>query len=202
MRMKRVVVTACLAVLTLVGQADAAVIWDAGHHVWGPGDYDDEIFMYNDTTADLTGGTVNGILWLYNTSVASIFSPSQINMVHANDFSTAHIYGGQIDFIRAFETTHIYLYGGAIGEIDVLEQSVFDFYVSDYSWDPDGGVWSAGLITGHWYSTNQYFSISTTQADAINHIHFVPEPLSLTLLLAAGLFTVRRRFHSQPYVRG
>jgi len=76
----------------VVSSARADLIWNSGHHEFAGGN-EGEIRMYNDATADITGGGI-GALLSYDTSMLGIYNASTISLLRPSNSSIINIHGG------------------------------------------------------------------------------------------------------------
>ena len=118
-----------------VGSARADLIWDEGHYEFSEGN-ESEVYMCNDATADITGGTI-GILWGQDSSSINVFDGSTIDLLRPNDYSEAKVYGGEIQVIFALGSSQTDVYGGTIDEIQ--DRSTVNLYTEIYEINPNGG---------------------------------------------------------------
>ena len=185
----------------------AEITWNSGHHVFSEGSetyvymYNDasaeisggyiaEFSMFDDTTADITGGQISVVMGQGSSSV-DVFTGSDVSLLRPNDSSTANVYGGNTNVIFTLGSSHTNIYEGLINEIDCTDLSLVNFFVKTYDFNPTGGAFGVGLLTGTWNSNNA-FSIDLRTEDTINHINIIPEPATL-ILLALGAIGSRRR---------
>ncbi len=171
-------------------QAQADQTWESGHHVFSEG-YEAEIDMLNSATADITGGEI-GILRCQDTSEVDVYAGSDIDLLRPHDSSIANVYGGDINTVFTLGSSYTKIYSGNIIFIDAVELSELDLYVDSYVWDPTGGTWDDGLLTGVWWNNGGSFNIEIIDLDTINHINFVPEPC-IGILITIGWFISRKR---------
>jgi len=185
----------------------AEIIWDSGHHVYSEGEetwvymYNDasadilggiihEFYMYNNTTADITGGYVSVVLG-QDTSSVDVYAGSDIGLLRPNDSSTASVYGGEINSLFTLGDSVTNIYQTSLNFVDATDSSTINMFVESYNWNPTGGAWGDGLLTGVWLNTSQPFSIEITYLPTINHINFVPEPATMGLFMIGILMFQR-----------
>ncbi len=197
------------SLIATTGNVKGDITWNSGHHVFSEGSetfvnmfndasaeisggYIAEFSMFDDTTADITGGQIS-ILWGQGSSSVDVFTGSEIDLLRPNDSSTAIVYDGEINLLFTLGSSDTHLYGGLFTNgIDAVDSSIVNLYVESYDFDPTGGSFSNGLITGIWLLSSESFSIELGAAGTINHINFIPEPASL-LLLGLGAVMLRRK---------
>ena len=199
-----------VVVVLMLGVCDveAVLVWESGHHVFSEGTetfvsmYNDasaeisggwisEFGMYDDTTADVTGGEIQMLLGQNDSSV-TVYDDSVIGLLRPNDFSMASVYGGDINVVFALGTSNTNIYDGLINEIDAKDFSTVSLYVESYELDPTGGTFQDGLLTGIWLNTENSFHINLRTENTINHIEFIPEPGSISLLLAGAVMLLSK----------
>jgi len=207
--MRIVIITIAFVLSMGAANVQAEIIWDSGHHVFSEGSETyltmlndasadilggiiHEFGMYNNTTADIMGGYISVVLG-QDTSSVDVYEGGDIYLLRPNDSSTANVYGGDIDVIFALGSSDTHIYSGTINEIDAENLSTLFLYVDDYDFDPTGGSRDGGLITGTWLNNNGSFSISLEETDTIDHIFFVPEPGTLSLLIIGLVGLLHKR---------
>ena len=159
----------------------ADLLWDGGYHEFSEG-FEGEIDMINGATADITGGGI-GILRSFDTTEVFVYEPSEISLLKPFDSSIANVYGGTVNHLFTVGSSTTNIYGGQFPNgIDAVDLSVVTLYIESYEFDPTGGRFNDGLITGTWLSTGESFTIELGGADSINHINFVPEPGTILVL--------------------
>lgn len=187
--MKKVItILIVLSIFFTVSQVEA-LVWDGGHHEFSEG-IEGEILMINGATADITGGQI-GILWGQDSSSVDVYAGSEIDLLRPNDSSTANVYGGEINGLFTLGDSTTNIYEASLNYIDAVDTSTINMYVENYNWNPTGGQWGGGLLTGTWLNTTATFSIDLMVPDEISHINFIPEPCTLYFLSIGGLFLYR-----------
>lgn len=197
--------------LLAVGSMQGELIWDSGHYVYSEGTetfvymYNDasaeitggtihEFYMYNETTAEITGGNISVLLG-QDTSHVDVYDGSTIGLLRPNDTSTSYVYGGDINhlFVLGNSTTNVYGGNFPMG-FSANDSAVIKMYVSDYMWDPDGGSESEfGLLTGTWLNSGETFSIDYVDLDSYDNIVFIPEPLTFSMCFSGLLYLSIRK---------
>ncbi len=126
---------------------------------------------------NLFGGTVDS-LGLRNSSNAVVFGGS-IDLLVLRDQSTADIHGGQV---------------AALG---CSAESIAFLHAYDVVFDPYGGKYGSGLVKGRYLLDDSPVTINlvgiTSSPETFDHIHIVPEPATVLLMLSAGILTLRSR---------
>ena len=107
MKMKIIALVALVTVLS-VGQVEAATWWDSGHHVVSDSDVYGEVFLENDASVDVLGGSILK-LETFNVSTADI-SGGGMDSLWTNDDTVASIYGGTLEWLAASENSTVNLY--------------------------------------------------------------------------------------------
>lgn len=180
--MNKAIIT-IMTVVLVVGVCNVpslyALVWDSGYHEFTVG-YESEIDMFNDATADITGGEI-GILALWDTSSVFVYEPSEIDLLRPSDSSTANVYGGTIGFLFAINSSNTNVRGGSFDWLEAVDLSEVYLYVGSYELDPTGGEFNAGLLTGNWLDSGGSFSINLVTDETIDHLNFVPEPSTISL---------------------
>ena len=200
-----------LAVVSiLVCNARADLTWDSGHREYSAGDetwvymYNDasvditggnidELRMYDDTSAEVTGGTIG--LWVCNnSSSADLDEIGSVDFLKPSDNSLINILDGSVNLLAARDFSETNISGGSLNIIDALDSSTINLYVDidNYFYDPTGGQFNDGLLTGLWLNSDQSFNIELLGSGTINHINIIPEPLTIVLIVGGIPFLKRK----------
>ncbi len=200
-----------LAVVSIVGcNARADLIWDSGHHEYAEGD-ETWVYMYNDTTASITGGWISelriynntlavvnggslGAILSYDQSKLEFTGESHASLIKAFNSSEVNIDGGNIHSMESVDNSTANVYSGSFTNVEAEHLSLIKLFVEDdYNIDYSGGDFSSGLISGTWLKTGTGFSFSVVDSETLSHIQFVPEPSTLLLiLLCLGVLRKKR----------
>jgi hypothetical protein len=167
------------------------------------------VLGYNNSTIQITGGTITGNLDAHNNTVIEITGGTMSSYVNALDnscitisggvlneqvrvwnSSTINIRGGQFTKYITADDGNIYLFGSGfkVGDVDLHNgDNLRNFGVLD-----SYGMWLKGnvtgtLLNGSTINTNFYILNNTDAA-----IFIVPEPATL-LLLGLGVVIARRK---------
>ena len=186
---KTTLFVAVLTVFTLFSPIQAS-IWDGGHYDFTEGS-EPETNMYNGATADISGGWI-GILCLYDTCSADIYDGSNVDLIRPYDSSSVDIFGGTIGMIYLWGNSSSNIYSGSLRDLDAINTSVVKIFSDTYNYNPNGGDFSSGLISGEWLDNSGSFSINLVNPGTYDHIIFVPEPLSFSFLLIGSFYLIRR----------
>ena len=190
-----------------VCNVQAEIVWDSGHHVFSEGSetyvtmlndasaditggWIAEFYMLNETTAEVFGGTILQLL-CQDTSTATIYDNDYMDLLRPNDSSIADVYGGDINVVFTLGSSVTNIYGGTINEIDATDLSIVNIFSESYEFDPTGGAFGDGLLTGTWLYGGG-FSIELVTEETINHLNFVPEPTTLFLFGIGGLIVLKK----------
>jgi hypothetical protein len=197
-----------LVSILCVCNIQAEIIWDSGHHVFSEGSetyvtmlndasaditggWIAEFSMLNETTADIIGGGI-GALLCYDTSSVDVYDTSTISLIKPFDSSFVNISGGSINDVFAVGSSNTNIYNGDINMLQAENSSIITLYVEGYEFDPQGGFFQCGLLTGNWLESGNPFSIELETEDTINHLNFVPEPTTLFLFGIGGLIVLKK----------
>jgi len=198
-------------------------LW-ATHYDVGVGDYIHGLDLINDDTLLMTGGQIGG-LETYGTSTATILDTipmegldAGITWLDTYDSSTINFSGGSVWNFEGYSSCTINIDGGEIrylimndsatahlsqGHISDLlgirdDTSYAHIYGYDFDYEPSGGLYSDGLLTGYW-PDGEVFDISLGNmypSDVITYdqliFHVIPEPASIILVGFGGLFLSKR----------
>jgi len=191
---QRLQISITVAVVFVIGTFDvpavyADLLWDGGYHEFSEG-FEGEIDMINGATADITGGGI-GILRSFDTTEVFVYEPSEIDLLRPADLSTANVYGGTINGLFTLGDSVTNIYEASLNFVDAVDSSTINMYVESYNWNPTGGMWGDGLLTGIWLNTSQTFSIEILDLQTIDHVNFIPEPSTVSFVLFGGLALLR-----------
>jgi hypothetical protein len=154
-------------ILLVIPPLQAATWWDSGHHVIDDPNVYGEVFLENDASVDVLGGSILK-LELFDLSSADIFG-GEMDGLWTNDESIVNIHGGTLDWLGGFENSSVNL------------------YAYDVTYHFSGGLHDEGWLEGTYYANDNTFSFSFYGDDTHSHITIVPEPTSLLLLALGGL---------------
>ena len=150
----------------------SATTWTEGHHEIFDGDTYWEVYIFNDVTLDIFGG--------------SIFR------LDAADTTLTNWYGGEMDTLRPRDDSIVNIYGGGLDTLGASENSLVNLYAYDIVITHTGGFWDDGQVTGKYYSNDESFNFDLWGQDTYLHINIIPEPATLFLLSFGGLFLRRK----------
>ncbi len=183
--MRITIIIIAVVLTTGVANVQAEIVWDSGHHEFSEG-FEGEVWLLNDASADITGGYIGNLL-CYDISSVDVFEGGDIDFFKPLDTSLVNIHGGTVNILAARNSSDTYIYDGSVNIIDAMGESTITLYVGTYDWDPTGGQFQDGLLTGTWLSGGVGFSIELLGPETIGHIHFVPEPSSITLIVIGSI---------------
>jgi len=161
--MKTKIITLVAVVMVLgVCPVQADTVWTSGHHEVVDGDIYGEIWMYNDCTLDILGGDIYRLA-AYDSTFTNWYDGEMVTLWAHNE-SIVNIYGGQLGDLWAAEKSYVYLYA-------------YDVTLDDTEY----------ILSGRYYSSNNFFSIDVHNQDIYSHISVIPEPATLLLFALGGL---------------
>lgn len=165
-----------LAVVVFLGvcPVKADTVWETGHHEIFDGDVYGEIWMLNDSTADMLGGDV-----------------FQLGALDASRFN---MFAGMMDILMVRYDSVVNIYGGTLGSLNVYpdENGLVNLYAYDVVYHPTGGGgYDYPWMGGRYLSNDQNFAFMLAPS-ALSHINIVPEPATI-LLLGIGSLLFRKK---------
>jgi hypothetical protein len=149
------------------------------------GDYYFSLEAQNNAHAKVLGGTIENRLQFYHTASGEVHA-GWVNSLYVGDSATAAIYSGSYinTYLGAYGNSVLDLYGGRMPDrwLTTTENAVVNFYVRNYDYEPNGGQWGDGSVTGTW-ADNTTFAVDLKLADTFSHLvfHQVPEPNAVSL---------------------
>ena len=152
-----------------------------------------QIGANNNSIINITGGTLNGAD-AYNYGTVNFYNGAISTSLGAYDYGISNLYGGTIDHMGAVGSGEVNIYSGLIMDsLSAYESSILNLYAYNFYYDPTGGNYDGGKITGNWILDDVYFDISLYGSDTFSHINVVPEPATLFLFALGTLFLKRGR---------
>jgi len=177
--MKKIAMAGLITVLIAVCPAGAATWWESGHHIINEGDVYGEVFLENDASVDMFGG--------------SLLKLETLNL------STANIFGGEMDGLWTNDDTIANIYGGTLNWLGAFHDSTVDLYAYDMTYHSTGGLHNEGWLEGTYYSDDSLFSFSFYGEHSYSHVNVVPEPSSMILLGLGSVLLRNRKSKTRSY---
>jgi len=149
-----------------------------------------EVGAFDYSTINISGGELSGAHALGNGTV-NFYATGESSGLGAREFGTANMYGGTVEQLGASDSGLLNVYGGLITNcLGASGTSVVNIYGYDFKYDPTGGAYDGGQLTGLWLNGTA-FTLDLYGAETYSHIKQVPEPSGL-VILALGAILVRR----------
>ncbi|HUT30871.1 MAG TPA: PEP-CTERM sorting domain-containing protein [Sedimentisphaerales bacterium] len=150
-----------------------------------------EVGAFEYSTINISGAELSGAhAWNYGT--VNFYATGQSRALGAGEFGTANMYGGTVEQVGASDSGLLNIYGGLITDcLGASGTSVVNIYGYDFNYDPTGGAYDGGQLTGFWL-TGSPFTVDLYGAETYSHINEIPEPGTLALL-ALGTLLLRRK---------
>ena len=149
-----------------------AEVWTSGYHEIVESDVYGEIWMYDHATADMFGGNVL--------------------QVGALDWSRFDMFGGTVVGLMVRYNSIVDIYGGTLDYLIVYsdENGLVNLHAYDVAYHPPAG--GNGWMEGKYLSNGEHFAFDLVAPDT-SHINIVPEPGTLLLLIAGGIWVRKKR---------
>jgi hypothetical protein len=159
---------------------------------------------YDTSKLNITGGTMDNLLSL-GSSIANISGggPSDISdrdhsvtnfsgtaeaiNVNALDSATINITGGTINDLSAYNSGVINIYAGDIFDVWGQDNTAVNIFGHNLIKTSIGGAYGHGFVKGI-YNNQTSFEIDFMGSDTYSHVNLIPEPITILLLGAGGLF--------------
>jgi len=153
------------------------------------GDIYRNVGVYNDAAVAMYGGQVTNDFGLMDLSVLSLFG-GDIAGLYTSDSSTVNILGGTVSDLYAGDNSTVHIHGGSV---DVLCGCEFYLYGYDVEYQPVGGRYRQGQISGKYFVDDSPFRFDLRSQYTYSHIHIVPEPGTLLLFGFGSLALLKKR---------
>ena len=161
--------------------------------------------MHDTSVVNLYEGGFLGItsmtlLELMDSSILNIRGGNVSIMITARQSTTINLFAGTLAYDPSlYDNSIMNVYGGTLtgytGDhvIEIDPAATLNFYGYDFVYDADGDDEGVGKITGFDLAGNPvtYYGIP----DPANHpnIHFIPEPVTLSLMALGSLILIRKK---------
>jgi hypothetical protein len=194
------IITIGLVVLLVCGSANALnnkYFYSSGQIV--SGETWDGVLVYNDNTiVDMLGGQIGSDFVVNMNSVCNI-SGGDVTADRLKTYpgSSVEFAGGILNFDIIDIHGELTIRGGSLHINDAYvipwsdETITVNVYGYGFNYNPTGGTYGGGLLTGHLLDNN-FFSIDQLSASEFQRFNLIPEP-STFILLAIGTSVFRRR---------
>ena len=140
-----------------------------------------QIGANNNSIVNITGGNLNGAD-AYNYGTVNFYDGAISTSLGAYDHGISNVYGGTIDHIGVVGSGEVNIYSGLIiDSLSAYESSILNLHAYNFYYDPTGGDYDGGKITGNWILDDVYFDISLYGSETFLHINVVPEPTMFIL---------------------
>lgn len=178
MKRNGVSICACLIVSACCASVASAIVFSSDATIDNGAQLAEVIIIGQGTTVTMTGGIV-GKMEVRDSAVINVADGQITNYLGLRDSGTANLFGGWIQELLALDSSVIYIHGEGV------------------NYDPVGGEWNTGKITGNWIDGGP-FAIDLYDSDFYGndtyaHITILPEPATLVLLCIGALFLRNRR---------
>ncbi|UCF42783.1 MAG: hypothetical protein JSV99_09360 [Planctomycetota bacterium] len=127
---------------------------------------------------NISGGTLNGAE-AYNYGIVYFSGSAVSNRLISSDFGIINMTGGTVGRIGVGGSGVVNVYMGNITDkISAGGSSIINLYAYDFNYDPSGGIYDGGKITGYWILDDSYFDIDLYGSDTFSHIYVIPKLVS------------------------
>jgi hypothetical protein len=142
------------------------------------------------SSANVSGGT-HGTLEAWDSATVKVFPGATLFRLNASGSGTAYMTGGITEYVGAGDSSVMNLYGGVITDcLAAGGSSTINIYGYDFDYDPTGGGYDGGQLTGFWLNGSP-FMLDLYGAETYSHINQVPEPSGLVILALGALLAKR-----------
>lgn len=155
---------------------------------WAP----DGIWVYNDASVDMYSGEMTYDSVLFDHSRLNLFGGT-IDGLYPHNMSSLYIIGGFVTDLCLWNESRVDLFVGGIVNLYCDPDTAVYIHAYDVVYDPSGGQWNLGVISGRFLLDDSSFTIDLATRDTYDQVHIVPEPASILMLLSGGLFMRFRR---------
>jgi len=156
------------------------------------GDYWSNVNIYgNDTVVDMFGGWV-GNLTTHNQSIFNVYGGSVDFLLTSSDSSFINIDDSiDIGTITVEEFGTVDIHSGSINALSATGGSI-NLYAYDITYDPTGGSFGEGELTGRYYKNDNFFAYDLHEG-VYPYITVIPEPATFLLVGLGGLLLRKKR---------
>jgi hypothetical protein len=168
----KILLIVALFIFLILQPLKADTVWESGHHEIVDGDVYGEVFLQNDASVDVFGGTILQLKTL--------------------DLSTTNIFGGEMDWLFTFDNSVVNIYGGTLDCLGAFTDSMVYLYAYDVTYHFIGGLENRPWAEGTYYIDNTSFSFTLYDEYSYSHVVVIPEPISF-LLFGFGALFLRKR---------
>ncbi len=156
------------------------------------GDYWNNVNIYgDDTVVDMFYDAWVGNLTTHDKSIFNVYGGSVDFLLTCSDNSFVDIVDGDFGTITVEEFGNVDIYSGVINALSATGGSI-NLYAYDITYDPTGGYFSEGELTGRYYKNDNFFAYDLHE-ETYSYITVVPEPCSILLFCLGGIFLRRRK---------
>jgi hypothetical protein len=128
------------------------------------------------STANIFGGSVHGAYAWDQASVTLSGTGTVLSFGAGGSSGTVNMLGGVAEYVRAGDTSVANLYGGLVNSyLNAWDSASVNIYGYDFDYDPAGGNWNGGQLTGFWLDHTP-FTIDLYDTETYGHVNLVPEP--------------------------
>ena len=143
----------------------------------------------NSSTVNVSGGSVHS-LEAWDTGMVNIWGSADVFSLLAREYGVLNMSGGTVDNLGALEFGTVNLSGGFVSDcLGTLDSGLINVFGYDLSKTSSGGGYGYGFVSGEW-TNGTIFSIDFSVAGAYSgtHLHEIPEPTTLAIIMSGVLF--------------
>jgi hypothetical protein len=147
------------------------------------------LYSFEFSTANISGNEPGSPLDIYarDSSIINFLGTADAMELQAYNAAKINITGGTIEDLTVSNSGVINIYAGDILDALARDSAVINIFGHDLVKFPSGGAFGYGFVQGY-YNDNSAFSFSFRGSETYSQVNLIPEPATILLLVAGGLF--------------
>ncbi len=156
------------------------------------GDYWNDVNIYgDDTIVDMFDFAWVLNVTTHNESTFNVYGGMIDGLLTCSDSSFINIDDGDLGTITVEEFGNVDIHSGVINALSATGGSI-NLYAYDITYDPTGGYFGEGELTGRYYKNDNFFAYDLHEG-VYPYITIIPEPATFLLVGLGGLLLRKRK---------